>query len=229
MKSNQQGPAHLQQQIEQEITQHQLSPEQLEQLMRLQTQSAATLVPTGPETKEQHSKPLIAIAACLLIALLAIATQFNLSPPPTNSDAQIASNAAQRVVVEAIAEEVVKNHLKLKPLDIKTQSIVEAQRFFKLLEFSPIHSMQAWQKFALNTDALLGGRYCSIQGVTAAQLRFDSPSKQLRTLYEVPYEQARHGPLPLLKNGEAAIELQHKGLNVRLWQERGLMMVLVSP
>jgi len=229
MNINLQGSAPLKQQIEQEVDQHRLSSKQLEQLMELQTRSASAQAPKLPEPKEKLTKPLIAIAACLFIALIATTIPFDPSRLSTDGEAEITSNRPHSAVIKAISAEVVKNHLKLKPLDIKTQSIDEARRFFEHLEFSPIYSTQARQRFSLSDGFLLGGRYCSIQGTTAAQLRFETPDKQLNTLYEVSYDELKYGPIPSLKDGESAIELQVKGLSVRLWRERGLMMVLVSP
>ncbi len=229
MNINLQGSAPLKQQIEQEIGQHSLSIKQIEQLVLLQTRSASAQASEPSAPLQKLTKPLIAIAACLFIALIATIIPFDSSHLSTDGEAEITFNSAHSAVIKAISAEVVKNHLKLKPLDIKTQSIDEARRFFEHLEFSPIYSTQARQRFSLSNGFLLGGRYCSIQGTTAAQLRFETPDKQLNTLYEVSYDKLKYGPLPSLKDGEPAIELQVKGLNVRFWRERGLMMVLVSP
>jgi len=76
---------------------------------------------------------------------------------------------------------------------------------------------------------LQGGRYCSIKGVTAAQLRFASESDgKVSTLYQVPYEKALFGSVPAIESDDSPMVLASKGLNVQLWVEKGLLMVLVE-
>ena len=81
-----------------------------------------------------------------------------------------------------------KNHLELKPLDIETQSIRSAQKYFTQLDFLPIKSKQI-----IETDKLVGGRYCSIKGRTAAQLRYTDDLESVSTLYQVDYVESLYG------------------------------------
>jgi hypothetical protein len=73
---------------------------------------------------------------------------------------------------------------------------------------------------------VLGGRYCSIQGVTAAQLRLRDQAGWIRTLYQVPYEVSRFGVLPDIGAGEQPKLTQVRGLTVELWVEKGLLFAL---
>lgn len=120
-----------------------------------------------------------------------------------------------------IAEEVAKNHLKMKPLEIETQSMAGIERYFTALDFSPINSRQ----FALSRGQLLGGRYCSIQGVTAAQLRYRDEQGRKITLYETPYDPKRLPALPHVEKGEAPLMLYVSGLEISLWVEKDLLLV----
>lgn len=134
---------------------------------------------------------------------------------------------------EQIAAEVVKNHLQLKPLDIHTKSIDGIRRYFKLLDFSPIDSSTLALALPLQDINLLGGRYCSIKGVTAAQLRYSNlvdaeSNHRLSTLYQVPYDPEQHGLIPDISDKQAPKVLLVKGLKVSLWVEKGLLMALVS-
>lgn len=127
---------------------------------------------------------------------------------------------------EQIAYEVVKNHLKLKPLDIKTQSMTDIQSFFTQLDFSPSRSSVLNNTLKLGEQFMLGGRYCSIKGVTAAQLRYQRDD--ISTFYQVPFDRNLHGDIPDPANKEAPLSLMIKGLNVTLWREKGLLMVLIN-
>lgn len=217
------------QKIRQQIQQHQLSEEQLKNLMTLQADRKTSA--TDPAAKDSYAKRFFkhslitaALAASLMITIgishrLSLLT-WEASPHHTQSQHQH--------LLTAIAEEVVKNHLKLKPLDVETQSIQDAQEFFQHLDFRPVNSLFAERTYSLNRSELLGGRYCSIQGITAAQLRYTGQQNTLNTLYQVPYNSAAHGNIPNALNNDVATQLTMKGLTVRLWQERGLLMVLVS-
>lgn len=203
-------------QLKTEIEFAQLSNAQLEQLMQLQADAT-------PVQKKGQYNPVMAVAAGFLIFVLGVSTALFL--PSEHGDSF--SSTGDRMI-NAIATEVVDNHLKLKPLDIETNSITNARRFLDQLDFSPIHSINAEQRFGLQSQRLIGGRYCSIQGTTAAQLRYRDQAL-LRTLYQVPYDSQRYGSIPSLFDDGLPITMTIKGLSVRLWREQDLLMVLVSP
>ena len=131
-----------------------------------------------------------------------------------------------------IAQEAAKNHLTLKPLEVQTQSMDGIRGYFTQLDFSPVQSSVLNQRFLLSDQHLLGGRYCSIKGVTAAQLRYNDvlvnkkPGNQLVTLYQVPYDPEIYGDIPSDKDAPTVVNV--KGLSVSLWVEKGLLMVLTS-
>lgn len=128
-----------------------------------------------------------------------------------------------------IAQEAVKNHLKYMPLDVQTASIDEAKRYFTRLDFAPVSSSLAMSSLVTGTN-LLGGRYCSIKGETAAQLRYQlepDSSNPVSTVFQVPYDQALHGELPTGSDAQPKT-LQIKGLDVSLWVEKDLLMVLIQ-
>ena len=134
-----------------------------------------------------------------------------------------------------VAEEAVKNHLKLMPLDIRTQSIQATKNFFNRLDFSPVQSTLLPEQIGKPDLTLLGGRYCSIKGETAAQLRYQytastqttNTQQSPYTLFQVPFDKDLHGEIPTSEDG-APKRLQVKGLDISMWVERGLLMVLVS-
>lgn len=137
---------------------------------------------------------------------------------------------------DQIALEVVKNHLKLKPLDVQSASIEGLRRYFTQLDFSPVNSHWLSETQTLAQARLLGGRYCSIKGVTAAQLRYQNipasaesvDGNSLATLYQAAYEPQIHGSIPDIDKGETPVKVTVKGLEVSLWLEKDLLLVLVS-
>jgi len=68
------------------------------------------------------------------------------------------------------------------------------------------------QRFTLTETTLQGGRYCSIQGVTAAQLRYSLGEDEVSTLYEVGYDPGTFGPIPDLDQGQRPEQLLVRGL-----------------
>ncbi|MFT5085035.1 MAG: hypothetical protein ACI9Y1_003092 [Lentisphaeria bacterium] len=121
---------------------------------------------------------------------------------------------------QAIVNEVAMNHIKMKPLEINTKSIDELRRYFTALDFSLAHS----SIFKQPLTNMLGGRYCSIQGITAAQLRYQTADGQKSTLYEAPYYEETHGSIPNIDKNETPINTFIKGLKVTLWVEKGILM-----
>lgn len=82
-------------------------------------------------------------------------------------------------LVERVATEVSMNHRRDLGLDFTTASYDQLNRAMDQLDFAltPPDSAHAEQL------ALVGGRYCSLQGQIAAQLRLEGPSGRRATLY----------------------------------------------
>jgi len=128
-------------------------------------------------------------------------------------------------IPQEIAQEVVKNHLRMKPLDINSNKLEEVSEYFTMLDFLPLKS----KEYNRTNPLLLGGRYCSIKGITAAQLRYQNTEGKLETLYQVPYDSNIFSDLPKLEEGEPPITLFERGLEVTIWVEKGLLMVASKP
>ena len=187
-----------------------LSEDQLERLETL----------LGDQEAEQASwwqrRPAALLGWSVAAALATLLAVFVLLPPSVVRDVP---------VTERIALEVARNHIKLKPLDVETNSMDAIRRYFTDLEFVPADS----RLLASTNLELLGGRYCSIQSVPAAQLRVTVPdSNALQTLYQSEYRQDVFGRLPVLENGEAPISVNVKGITVTIWVERGLLFALTE-
>lgn len=120
-------------------------------------------------------------------------------------------------MLQAIAMEVASNHLKLKPLEVESQNLREVLRYFDRLDFQLAASPSITGS---EGDKLLGGRYCSIQGIDAAQLRVVSADGELSTWYEamLPPGKLKHIP-----DIAAPAEFSVKGLRVRIWRDHGVV------
>ncbi|MES9854672.1 MAG: hypothetical protein ABW170_22910 [Candidatus Thiodiazotropha sp. L084R] len=143
-------------------------------------------------------------AACLLIAVVV-----NWLP------------LGQPDLLDAIAEEAVMNHLAQTPLEVHGTTIAELDGHFDQLGFRLVDPLAP-----SDGARLLGGRYCSLQGVTAAQLRRHDAQGRTQNLYQVPYQPTSMGELPDPALGEQPRTLQVRGLNVDLWVERGMLFAL---
>ncbi len=123
-------------------------------------------------------------------------------------------------LLEAIALEVANNHLKLKPLEVKSQNLRQVLSYFEGLDFQLVESASI---VGAAGDRLLGGRYCSIQGIDAAQLRVESADGELSTWYEATLPPAKLKHIPDLDNGAAPAVISAKGLRVRIWRNHGVV------
>ena len=179
----------------------QLDDDRLRALERLQRRT------TAPHWWRHRALP-VAAAACLVAAVMV--TLLSLRAPSDLQEPAV-----------AIAEEVVMNHLKRRPLEVHGDNLAAIEDYFDELGFRLVDTARP-----VPGGRLLGGRYCSVQGVTAAQLRRRDPSGHTQTLYQVPYDAGRFGPLPDIGRGETPRTLQVRGLDVDLWVERGRLFAL---
>lgn len=126
--------------------------------------------------------------------------------------------------LRAIADEVAMNHLKQRPLEVAGESIASVRPYFNELDFQLIDKPAA----QLAMGEMLGGRYCSIQGLPAAQLRLRGDGQKRQTLYQAPYDRALFGELPDVSRGDAPAVVDVRGLTVYVWVEKGLLFALAT-
>lgn len=116
-----------------------------------------------------------------------------------------------------IVNEVAYNHNKQLVMEINTADLTKIAGYLSQLGFSLIRSKQLpegqWK--------LLGGRFCSINGKLAAQLRMHNrENDQIYTLYQAL--------LPRQMADMNQIEEYADGVRVNLWQEQGLLLGLAG-
>ena len=193
------------------IEQQTLDSEQLDRFEHLLGGFAEHVEPERhePDSKLLPQQPrrvggLMAMAACVVI-LFIVSLNFYLQQPTK---------------IDLIANEVAMNHIKMKPLELKAETLPPLKDYFTQLDFSIVDSTL----FTQQNNKMLGGRYCSIQGVTAAQIRFLTAEGKKVTLYEVGYDPKIYGELPMLSQGQQPLFIEVKGISVKIWVEKGLLM-----
>jgi len=196
----------LKQQLNQYFRQVELSGPQLTEL--------ESLINLPIEAESRRSRSYGRNLAAVGMFFVAVVTLFMMSQFPWD---------ASKDMPQRIAEEVVKNHLKLKPLEVKAETINAIRGYFSKLDFMPVESSM----LAGKGMQLIGGRYCSLQGITAAQLRMKQ-GRNLQTLYQTQYLPDVFGQLPKLEKGEAPLIVYAKGIKVKIWVEKGLLFALTE-
>ncbi|MCV6624269.1 MAG: hypothetical protein OIF51_21225 [Cellvibrionaceae bacterium] len=190
-----------------------LSEKQLARLSSLQKLNHQDkMAEVEPITKLSHVMPFSkrmlpswALACCFLLAILSFyLIQWRTEEPWPKAD--------------AIAAEVVYNHLKQRPLDFVESDFRKLNQSFVQLDFN------------LQNSALLdnfiygGGRYCSLLSIPAAQIRSAKGSQgEYETLYQVDYRESIFGDLPKPLEGESSIVRYHKGVAVEIWVDKGIL------
>ena len=198
----------LKQAVRDHFEQHTLSKDRLEHL-----ESLLRVNEPQPTARRPITRPLITWSVAAIAVVLVVATLF----PPGSRD--------YIPMTERIALEVARNHIKLKPLDVETDNMEGIRGYFTDLEFVPVES----SLLASADLELVGGRYCSLQSVPAAQLRIVVPyGNRQQTLYQAKYHKDIFGPLPVLENGNAPVTVNVNGIMVRIWVEKGLLFALTD-
>ncbi len=157
-------------------------------------------------------KPYWGIASAVVIVLALTVLQYQVSAPSAGD------------VHQSIADEVATNHIKLKPLEVRSSDMREVRTFFSPLSFTLVES----SLFEGTPWRMMGGRFCTIRGEAAAQLRMQDVRGEAQTVYQVSYNSASHHDLPDVMRGEEPVKLYSRGFEVRLWRERGLLFAAVS-
>ena len=118
---------------------------------------------------------------------------------------------------QRIAKEISLNHNKQLTLEFHADNFNALREQMSKLDFI----LRPSSRFENSQYQLLGGRYCSIQGQLAAQLKFQDDQGSIHTLYQTLQTGA------LTKLAEASLQVD--GLNISLWYESGLLYGMASP
>ena len=194
----------LKQAVQRYYANHQLDNTQLEQLESILSQQ--TLPKKQTSWFMHHRRSLV---AGLLLVFMVVGAGFFFSPFKLSHE--------QRIM--EIAREVAKEHVHHKPLEVASHDFRVVQRYFDKLDFLPSKS-----RYFGSDSTLLGGRYCSIRSVTAAQIRYQSANTPA-ILYQAAYNPGDFGDIPSLADNGEPLTRYVNGIEVKLWVEKGLLMV----
>ena len=121
---------------------------------------------------------------------------------------------------QQIMDEIAYNHQQRMPIEVASASLAEVRNYLNKLNFPLIAS----NTLAKPNWQLLGGRYCSINGKIAAQLKLKNLSdNNVYTLYQAAID----GELEQIV-GDARTTKMIDGVGVSIWQEKGLLLGLAS-
>jgi len=177
--------------------QNQLSDEQLQKLVAMQNKVATAQEQAPPKQWLRHSA---LAAASIMVAVMLF----------------IISSQDDDSIAERVAQEVAMNHNKALAVEYQTDSYADLSQSMDKLDFklrAPIA--------ALNEGlALIGGRYCSIQGELAAQIKMTDETGGVYTLYQTRSNET----LQTINKDRLSLEQ----VNIQLWQEQGLLFALAE-
>jgi len=143
-------------------------------------------------------------SACLLI-IVCLAVTFSLINQPPLS--------------QRIMNEIAYNHKQDMPIEVTSDSIDDIRKYLNKLSF-PIISPEALK---MPNWKFLGGRYCSINGKLAAQLKIKNlKDNNVYTLYQASTEAG------IDKSGKVRLTEMIDGIGVSIWREKGLLLGLAS-
>lgn len=142
--------------------------------------------------------------ACMLAIVCLTVTFSLLNQPPLS---------------QRIMSEIAYNHKQGMPIEVASNSVDDIRNYLKKLSF-PIISPSALAK---PNWQFLGGRYCSINGKLAAQLKIKNlADNNVYTLYQAATEGG-------IEKSDAKLKTHMiDGVGVSIWREKGLLLGLAS-
>ncbi|MBJ20120.1 MAG: hypothetical protein CL933_11975 [Deltaproteobacteria bacterium] len=116
----------------------------------------------------------------------------------------------------SILREVALNHSKNLEVEFAAAAYPQLREQMAELDFP----LRAPQRLAEAGLRMLGGRYCSIQGRLAAQIKVENEDGRMLTLYQASFDEHFEG-LPELQREQG-------GVQIRIWREADLLFALAG-
>ncbi|HVR45007.1 MAG TPA: hypothetical protein VMS56_16370 [Thermoanaerobaculia bacterium] len=125
--------------------------------------------------------------------------------------------AAPGELALAVARQAALEHNTPQELEFRVERTAELRGAMKSLDFTPVEP----ERISAMNMRVVGARYATIEGVLAAEIRYVEPDGHPCTLYLVrPVER-----LARIRESEHVVD----GVQVTLWREKGLLMILARP
>lgn len=132
----------------------------------------------------------------------------------------IFSSVTRPPLSQRIMDEIAYNHQQKMPIEIASASLDDVRQYLDKLDF-PIIASSSLDK---PNWELLGGRYCSINGKIAAQLKIKNlADNNVYTMYQASIG----GSLDKVVNSSPSTQVID-GVDVSIWREKGLLLGLAS-
>lgn len=193
--------ASLKQRVKDHFECYSLPAEELEKFYALQQVPVRTL---------RSRRVSLWISAAALTALLAVVVP--------SFYFVIYRTASPVVTLDEFARDIAYHHNKRMSLEIESSSLSDVRAFFQKLDFAIIQS----DKLPISGWEMLGGRYCTVKGVLAAQLRVREKSTgKTYTYYQATFPKE-------LKQLSGVFQTDALGAHVEMWGERGLLLALAG-
>jgi len=125
--------------------------------------------------------------------------------------------AGEQIPTTIVAQEIALSHEKDLALEFAGESYDELSERMQKLDFRPIAPTRVTEAAS---GRLLGGRYCSISGCIAAQLRLRSDDGRVHTLVQTRWSDDYDALL------DRNVEVD--GVRVTFWRERDVLFGLAS-
>jgi hypothetical protein len=175
---------------------YRLSGDQLQRLQDVQSRFSSPL-PVAAAKGFRSRTTLVAVLVCLVIAVFAWRHPWD-----------------QTINMSSLAAELAYHHNKRMVMEVESASLDEVRAYLGKLDFTPIES----QRFPSAEWELVGGRYCSLKGHLAAQLRMrNKTTGETCTFYQLLTPPGVTGLAGTFEDFE-------QGVKVEIWQERGLLL-----
>lgn len=170
-------------------------------LSELQINKLQALSLHKDDCKPKHKvKPLLAIASSLLVGMIFYIVNFT------------------GLNYDDISQEIAYNHNSQMQMEVFSDSIDDIQSHLNRLDFSLVESTL----LAGNNWEFVGGRYCSINGKIAAQLKIKNiETSDIYTFYQAKLPEPF---LNVIQNKAVLVD----GVEVKMWQENGVLMGLAQ-
>lgn len=182
--------------IQNHFDQYQLSEEQLRRLREIQSRAPLPWLDSFLKVR-RISVAFVSVVALVVIGTLAWWQPWN-----------------QSTSISSLASEIAYHHNKQMVMEIESPSTSTVRAYLSKLDFPLIES----ERFPSADWELVGGRYCSLKGHIAAQLRIRNKNTGKNvTFYQLlmPKE---------MSDLDGTFEVFEQGVRVELWKERGLLL-----
>ena len=186
-----------------------LAPAQLEHLKRIVAEADREhgLVEAA---RRWHARRWLSAAAAVVLLLVSGVTLERLLADRAGAGDPAALSAA-------IVREIARNHREGLAIQFPASGYAKLREGMGRLDFA-LRAPSLPEAAGLH---MIGGRYCSIRGQVAAQIKLEDAQGRPSTLYQTRFAEGL----------EQVVESEHhlEGLRIRLWREGGLFFGLATP